>query len=80
MRTDPHRLLPLAALALIAVTGCQDANPNHGEAFEDTDHPTPIGLVAQAQAAAGAKADATLYDRHFRGDRLDPGSARPSST
>ncbi len=71
MRTDPHRLLPLAIVALAAMVGCQD-NLQHGETFDDTDHPTPIGLVAQAQAAAGAKADATLYDRHFRGDRLDP--------
>ena len=69
-----RRPMPLAALiAMSAVAaaagGC---NQERGETFDDGDHPTPIGLVAESQAAAGAKADATLYDRHFRGDRLDP--------
>jgi hypothetical protein len=64
-------LLAMSALAALA-GGCQDPITQRGETFDDNDHPTPIGLVAESQAAAGAKQDATLYDRHFRGDRLDP--------
>jgi type IV pilus biogenesis protein CpaD/CtpE len=72
-----RRPMPLAALlatsALAALAGgCQDPNMQRGETFDDNDHPAPIGLIAESQAAAGAKQDATLYDRHFRGDRLDP--------
>ena len=66
----PHALNITAALALLTVAGC-NLNQQRGETFDDADHPTPVGLAVQAQAAAGAKADATLYDRHFRGDRLD---------
>jgi hypothetical protein len=62
-------LTAATALTLIAAAGC---NMQRGETFADGDHPTTIGLVSQAQAAAGAKQDATLYDCHFRNDRLDP--------
>jgi hypothetical protein len=70
MRTQARRSL-IAVLALAAMAGCHQ-NIQRGETFDDLDHPTPIGLGVQAQAAAGAKADGTLYDRHFRGDTLDP--------
>ena len=64
----PHAATKFAAaLVLLAAVGCND---QHGETFDDQEHPTPVGLVAQAQAAAGAQQDAMLYDCHFRGDRL----------
>ncbi len=74
MRTahTARRAVPLVTLfALAVLAGCHDPY-QRGETFEDGDHPTPIGRMNQAQAAAGAKQDATLYDRHFRGDHLDP--------
>ncbi len=61
----------ICPLALAALVGCMD-DAQRGETFSDGDHPTTIGLVAQSQAAAGAAQDATLYDHHFRGDRLSP--------
>ncbi len=72
MRPNHYPLPLLAVLAVLAVlAGCHDPY-QRGETFEDGDHPTPIGRMTEAQAAAGAKQDATLYDRHFRGDHLDP--------
>ncbi len=71
MRTTPHRPLSLiAVLALALGAGCQ-SDKQRGETFDEGDRPSPIGRVAEAQAAAGAKQDATLYDRHFRGGHLD---------
>ena len=69
----PRARHTVAALALLAIaaTGCHD-NKQHGEEFADQEHPTTVGLAIQAQAAAGAKQDGTLYDMHFRGDRLSP--------
>ena len=61
----------IVAAALLTAVGCME-NKEAGETFRDQEHPTPIGLVTQAQAASGAKQDATLYDCHFRSDRLDP--------
>ena len=68
----PRKMIAaVAVLAAFAAAGCED-NKQHGETFDDQDHATPVGLVVQAQAAAGARQDATLYDCHFRSDRLDP--------
>ena len=77
MRTaHPHRrpfpLMAVLASSALAVAGGCHQNKQRGETFEDGDHPTPIGRMNEAQAAAGAVQDATLYARHFRGDHLDP--------
>jgi len=58
----------LATAALLAVAGCQSASRPpllHGEHFVPDDQPHSVDNVAAAQAARGARADATLYSCHF---------------
>jgi hypothetical protein len=63
----------MAALLLIA-GGChseQHAPVAHGEKFYDESAPRSVGLLAQSQSAAGAKADGMLYDHNFHGAKLN---------
>jgi hypothetical protein len=71
-----------ATLALLLAVGCKSNSSSttassekpekiHGEIFADDNAPTSIGLMTQAQAANGARADAMLYDRHFEGNTLN---------
>jgi len=67
------------ALTLLAATGCHHNNAEakakpvlaHGEQFDCEDGPRATGRIAQSQAAAGAAADAMLYDRSFHGSKLN---------
>jgi len=62
----------LVATALI--TGCShNAAPKElrGTDFVADDAPTSIGKYNQAQAAAGAREDAMLYDQNFHGGELN---------
>lgn len=62
----------LCTAALTAITGCQSHDDTrHGEVFYENGQTTHIGQMAQAQAAAGAKADSMLYARQFDGDELN---------
>lgn len=63
----------LALTLLAAASGCNSEHPGdlHGETFSQPGETTAIGQLAQAQGAAGAKADSMLYDRHFTGDQLN---------
>jgi hypothetical protein len=51
------------------IVGCQPIA--HGEKFYGSDDVTNVGKIAQAQAAAGAKDDAMLYDKNFHGTELN---------
>lgn len=63
----------IAAAAVTGVTtGCHNKNTStasgqrlHGENFRPDDEPRAVDNVMFAQAAAGARGDATLYGPHF---------------
>lgn len=75
--TKQHRAarglaLAAGALALAVAVGCADQPPiAHGEDFTVQGQPTPMGRFAQAQAASGARTDATLCPQHFQGQDLN---------
>lgn len=63
-----------ALLSGVLLGGCAhepSGDVQHGERFTDPSSVTYIGSLSQAQAAAGAKADGTLYNRHFTGTELN---------
>src|SRR5207248_10825734 len=68
-------LLLVVAVVLTVAPGCNSSKPRpaiaHGERFDCDDKPRSVGQFAQSQAAAGAAADAMLYDRNFRGNALN---------
>lgn len=59
----------LAAAALVAAVGCHSSSTQppllHGEHFVPDDQPHAVDHIAAAQAARGARADATLRPVHF---------------
>ena len=68
--------LLIAMFAAALAGGCQDQNKNLDPTldgfFVDTDAQTPIATrFADAQAASGARADATLSRQHFDGPALN---------
>ncbi len=52
----------------VLLVGC---SYQHGEDFSSTSNPTRVNQFVSAQAAAGAKSDATLYDHNFDGSNLN---------
>ena len=57
-----------ATAALLVIAGCHSSSQPpllHGEHFVPDDQPHAVDNVAAAQAARGARADATLYSSHF---------------
>jgi len=66
------RTVSMAAVLMLAAA-CQSKQPeNHGEVFAPDDQPTAMDHLLDAQAARGARADATLYAVHFDGPNLNP--------
>lgn len=64
--------LPIGIALLLAVAGCQSNNNNsHGEQFAPEDGPHASTRLEMTQAAAGARADATLHECHFDGPCLN---------
>jgi hypothetical protein len=76
MNTKPKTVLTaLATLAMLAA-GCHHDTDTattkyDGMRFTEDGESTSIGRLAEAQAAAGAKADATLHDNGFDGCLLN---------
>jgi len=70
-KLDPIRTFIVVATMLV-VTGCQDQQTiNHGEQFPADEQDSAVNRIADAQAAAGARKDATLYATHFDGTALN---------
>ena len=63
------KLTTLALLGVALLTGCAKdgakKHVNNGEDFPAAGQPRSIDRIANAQIAAGARADATLYGHHF---------------
>ncbi|HEX2972528.1 MAG TPA: hypothetical protein VHP11_09345, partial [Tepidisphaeraceae bacterium] len=53
------------------VAGCRSSNKPEGEIFLPEGQVRDVDRMAAAQAAAGARADAMLYPRHFDGGELN---------
>jgi hypothetical protein len=72
--------LASAAIALVpALVGCQNRSNQpseltYGDQFQGTEEPRHINRVAEAQAAAGARADGTLRSCHFDTGGGNPGA------
>src|SRR5438309_10999343 len=66
--------LAAAAALVLGAAGCQNKNESKMESngfFKSADAPRTPTTFADAQAAAGARDDAMLYNRHFDGDQLN---------
>jgi hypothetical protein len=62
----------LFSAAILPFAGCQQAAPiNHADDFAPDNQVTQVEKLADAQAARGARADATLYAIHFDGEHLN---------
>jgi hypothetical protein len=69
-----NQLLAAALLAAFLAVGCQSqpsAPINHGEEFYADGAPRSVNEFCDAEAANGARADATLYPCHFDGAVLN---------
>jgi hypothetical protein len=76
MENTLNKLAYAGIILLVSVGGCHSNNDDkpaivHGEDFIDEPHCTSIGRIAEAQTAAGASTDGTLYDVNFHGNKLN---------
>ena len=75
-------LVSVAVAAVPALVGCQNRPAQqpeltYGDKFPGPDEPRQVNRVQEAQAAAGARSDATLRLCHFDTGGGNPGSSKP---
>src|SRR3978361_2006603 len=58
-------------VAAALLVGCQNKGNLHGEKMYDSSSPTQLGIINENQAASGARADATLSEKHFQGAQVN---------
>jgi hypothetical protein len=72
MKATYTNVLGLSLVGLVSLMGCRPDNPAvHGEDFPNEDMVNPVTKMAETQAYAGARSDATLYPIHFDCGKLN---------